>query len=580
MNQGGIANANTLQRDGGRVPDELVYNGATHWSAMLEDIEELRSVIRENDEIDDGASIEPDNHESDGINILFGTTKPLPFKQVLSYFLPPRDEADRLVAAYFRAKTIAAPFVHATQFSKLYRLFWDDPSIASPLWASILFSVFDIATRALSTRSRATLDDNGKANGFTIAAAHCLAFGEYHEPQRFAIEALLLYAQSRCIMSGDISPSVAVLFGTLVRLATVMGYHRELYGHRGNISVFEVEMRRRTWSLLMQLDLLVSFQLGLPSNIQFPTWDTRPPTNLLDSDFDEDTTQLPPARPDSEPTELLFYIVKHRLMAVFEKILRHTLSVTDRPGEELEAIDQELRETHAALPTALQYHRIADSIVDPPAVIVTRLCVDFIYQKCLCVLHRRYVTAGRPKSIQTCYDSASSLVSRFLDFYKEFESGGQLETERWLMGSITWHDFLLGCTVLCLTICSTKYRAAGPASTSIVDVVVSTELLQNAKAICEAQSTRSKDTKKVQRLIEATVLKSSTQDNRVISTTQVSWHGGQDMASNTHWWEGSSSQDNKEWSWEETFMGPMENSGWTYMEQFLNLPNEDFMIDT
>lgn len=120
------------------------------------------------------------------------------------------------------------------------------------------------------------------------------------------------------------SPDSGLIFGLLIRLAARMGYHGD--PDIFQLSAFEREMRRRTWSLCMQLDLLTSFQLGLPSNIQFPTWDTRPPRNLLDSDFNEETKELPPARPDSEPTDTLFYIAKHRLMAVFEKILRHTLS--------------------------------------------------------------------------------------------------------------------------------------------------------------------------------------------------------------------------------------------------------------
>lgn len=187
------------------------------------------------------------------------------------------------------------------------------------------------------------------ANRFDTAAAHCLAVGEYCRPRQFAVKALFLFIQARCLTSVDIGPDAAVLIGTLARLATVMGYHRDATGSRLRMTAFEGEMRRRTWSLCMQLDMLISFQLGLPSTIQYPTWDTRPPTNLLDSDFDEHTVQLPPARPASEATELLFYIAKHRLMAVFQKVIRHTLCATERPSDELEAIDREIRETFAAL---------------------------------------------------------------------------------------------------------------------------------------------------------------------------------------------------------------------------------------
>jgi hypothetical protein len=37
--------ANTVQRDRDELPNDSLYNGATHWSAMLEDIEELRTAI-------------------------------------------------------------------------------------------------------------------------------------------------------------------------------------------------------------------------------------------------------------------------------------------------------------------------------------------------------------------------------------------------------------------------------------------------------------------------------------------------------------------------------------------------------
>lgn len=263
--------ADTVQCGRDELPNESLHNGATHWSAMLEDIDELRNAIRQNDETEDADGDIGD----DGIGLLFGAFKPLSYQQIISQFLPPRHETDRLVATYFRAKAVAAPFVHTTHFRGQYRLFWDKPFTAPPLWTSILFSILDIATRTLSTSSTASTGEKSKSDRFAIAAAHCLAVGEYYRPQRFAVEALLLYAQSKCLTSVDLSPDVAILFGTLVRLATVMGYHRDADGSRGGMSAFEGEMRRRTWSLCMQLDMLVSFQNGLPSNIQFPTWDTR-----------------------------------------------------------------------------------------------------------------------------------------------------------------------------------------------------------------------------------------------------------------------------------------------------------------
>ncbi|KAF2492517.1 hypothetical protein BU16DRAFT_427943, partial [Lophium mytilinum] len=423
-------------------PSEVMYNGSTHWSAMLEDVEELGSG-------EGGSDLSSAIDDDDGTRLLFGQGKPLPYREILSQFLPPRRDADRLVASYFRSKAIVAPFIHSGQFSRMYHKFWDDPASTSPLWTSILFSVLDISARTLSQSSA------GSHSRFAVAAAHCLTAGSYFRARPLAVEALVLYAQRKCITSMDMSSDLAVLFGILIRLAITQGYHRDASKIVG-ISPFAVEMRRRTWSLAMQLDLFVSFQLGLPSTVQYPTWDTPPPTNLLDSDFDEDTIELPPARPDTEHTELLFYVAKHKLMAVFEKIVRLTQSVGAYTDSEVDAIDAELRVIHTSLPIVFQPRSLAESVADSPSIIVTRLCVEFIYLKCLCVLHRRFVTRGRKESVQTCCTAATDLLRRSLQLRTEFEPGGQLETEKWFMGSITWHDFLLGCMALCLVLCITR----------------------------------------------------------------------------------------------------------------------------
>ena len=554
----------------------LVYNGETHWSAMLENIEELRNTIDEHDYIDD---VDMGGADGDGTDLLFGATNLFSLPDILSQFLPPKQEADRLVAAYFRAKAITAPWLHTAHFSRLYRLFWDNQVTASPLWTSMLFSILHVATRTLSPTTEDDAGDRSKSNHFARAAAHCLAVGEYYRPQRLAVEALLLYIHSKCLTSLVISPEVASLFGTLVRLETIMGYHRDPDRCRG-MSAFDREMRRRTWSLCMQLDMLVSFQLGLPSNVQFPTWDTRPPTSLLDSDFDEDTKELPPPRPESEPTELLFYIAKHKLMAVFEKIIRHTQSATEVPSDQPGLIDQELRDTYAALPAVFHDRSMADSIVDPPSLVVTRLCVFFIYQKCRCVLHRQYVTRGSQGSVQTCYDAATNLVRRFLDVYKEFDSGGQLASERWFMGSLTWHDFLLGCTALCLTVCSTRHYVAQYASTAIVDVVGSLQLLQDAKNVCEKQSARSRDTRKVRQLTEATILRFSNRKNGCEPTISLWSPTSQAAEHDANWPAIPTAEGDPDWLWSESAIGAEDGATWAYMKQFLDLPKDDLMIDT
>ena len=574
---------------GGNMSEDLAYSGSTHWSAMLEDIEELRFAIAP-DDASNGQDGALENDSFGGIDIIFGSTTSLSFEQVLAQYLPPRQEVDRLTAAYFRAKAVAAPFIHAAQFQRLYQVFWQEPQNAPPLWTSMLFSICQVASNTILPKKGSSVEDGT----YSTAAAHCLAIGRYFRPKQYSVESLLLFAQARCFASLDISTDVGTILGIVIRLATRMGYHRD--PDNFNFSPFEKEMRRRTWSLCVQLDLLVSFQLGLPSNIQYPTWDTRPPANLLDADFDETSRSLPPARPDSELSDILFYIAKHRLVVVFEKILRHVLAVDVDKGPDVDELDAEINTTYASLPETLRVRSMAQSVVDPPYLIVTRLCVYFMYLKNVCVLHRKHVTSGRPQSIQICYESSSNLVRYFLDAYDGFQPGGPNESENWfIMSGITWNDYLLGAMALCLVLCVSSQNLAG----TQIDSVAIMKLLYRSRSVCMEQSSRSKDTQRVRKLIDATISRFGTPFDRNqsqessggvgtsenqsdSSSVSLSFADHQYMAQNLGL--SNDAQTNSifppaAWGWEEDMARPIDDVSWSYLEQFLNLSNDDLMAD-
>lgn len=269
---------------------------------------------------------------------------------------------------------------------------------------------------------------------------------------------------------------------------------------------------------------------------------------------------------------MVFYIAKHKLMAVFEKILRHALSPSQSTYD-LDLIDAELRTTYNELPTVFHPQFMADSIVDTPSLTVTRLCVNALYQKCLCVLHRRHVMEGRVQSIQSCYDASTDLVRRFVDVYPEFEPGGQLETERWFRGSLTWHDFLLGCMALCLTVCSTRHRIEAQSPINIVDVVASLDVLSSAKAVIEQHRT-SRDSRKVRRLIEGIISSFGPQYIESTNIFQTLGNSGQDLAPNLQLHAMAAAQEVDDWAWDDNTIMPMEDPAWTYMQQFLELPDD------
>ncbi|KAH6658085.1 hypothetical protein BKA67DRAFT_557117 [Truncatella angustata] len=541
--------------------DASCYNGATHWSAMLHDIQELKLAMPIDDMLASNSQIDDDD-ESSGVEILFGGATPLPLDVVLATYMPARQEVDRMISAYFRAGAVKAPFIHASQFRRLYQEFWQAPSEASPLWISILFSICHISANALKQHG------NGQwsKNQFSVAAAHCLALGHYFRPRNVAVEALTVFIQAHCLTSRELPSDIGALVGLVIRLATKMGYHKDQSLFQ--LSPFEDEMRRRTWSFCMQLDVIISFHLGIPTSVQFPTWDTRAPRALLDSDFDENSVQLPPSRPAEDVSHMSFSIAKHAFMVVFEKVLRHTLSASPDVSE-LDGLDAEIRAVFSALPEPLKPRPIAESVVDSASLIVTRLCVSFVYCKCLCVLHRPYVTQNCPESIAVCYEVASQLVGGFTDAYYEFTAGGQAETESWFLSAISWHDFLFGIMALCLVLCASTCGHYNPT----LDVQSSLKLLEKARKLCRDQEqTRHKDTKRVMVLLDAVIQRLGVRDafglnlsfNEPVNMQMNSTTGGTGLFQNAAPWDSM-------WNNDEIMTGIAQDPSWKYFQQFLNV---------
>lgn len=135
-------------------------------------------------------------------------------------------------------------------------------------------------------------------SGLHTAAGQCLVLGKYHRPQKFTVEALSLYGYCKILQSLNPCREAGAILAMVVRMCYEQGYHRDPDNSRGTFTVFEGEMHRRFWAAVKQLDLMISFQLGLPErNICLEDSDTRSSSNLLDSDFDTETSILPPSRP-------------------------------------------------------------------------------------------------------------------------------------------------------------------------------------------------------------------------------------------------------------------------------------------
>lgn len=305
--------------------------------------------------------------------------------------------------------------------------------------------------------------------------AQCLALSNYTVPGRYKVETLALYAWGELFRNADASVGVSFILGTAIRLAVRMGYHRDPK-HYPSIPVMEGEMRRRLWTLLCQMDTLISFQVGLPRTIQGWQYDTELPRNLMDEDFDENTVQLPPSRPETERTHLSYTIAKSRIMSVFGRI--SDLAYSREPvtyGKTLE-IDRNLEEAHDMLPPFFKMRPLEESIGDSVELITLRYSLEILYQKARCVLHRRFLAdAGSdPRygySRWVCISAAKEILQQQADLYYETQPGCRLYGEIHVENSLRNSDYLLAAMIICLELSYNRQGGGKPTK----DVAVAVE---------------------------------------------------------------------------------------------------------
>ncbi len=223
-------------------------------------------------------------------------------------------------------------------------------------------------------------------------SAECLISSNYStSPGPHTIEALLLSLQNEFIRRRDAHLGVWVMAGVALRLAMRMGYHRDPVSYP-ELSVFEGEMRRRIWALMVQLDGLTSYQLGLPPLVQEALCDTKLPRNLLDEDLGVSTTILPPSRPESELTPVSYILAKSRLSAVFRRIYIRVCLGRTAAYEEIMDLQRQLLEARNAISIRFRLSSPLSSVTVSPFLLVRRYSLELLFQKSVCILHRHHMT--------------------------------------------------------------------------------------------------------------------------------------------------------------------------------------------
>ena len=459
---------------------QAVFASDAHWYAIMAEIGEVKKYFEahKEDYSKHLAKVTAARaHENPGNAFLLQGPAARDEEELLSAF-PSKADSDRLIARYFNAYDPSVHIVHGPSFQKQYDAHWMDPSATSIVWLGMCYAMMTLALQSYHRAGDEPPEYRGRAlelsHEYRRLTAQCILLADITQPIPQLLETLVLHVQAEYGRSRDAEPSVLLMTGICVRLAIRMGYHRDP-GPHANISPFVGEMRRRVWTFVRQIDLLISFQFGMPAIVRSDHVDTQPPRNLYDDEIHEDMQVLPASRPSFEATPMTYMIAKSRMTFTFGQIVERTGSLTNQPTyEETMSFDQQLRDIRASHPPLLQMRTFQDSARDPANLIMQRIGLELVYLRSLFVLHRRFIAKGRDNpryaySRRTCIDASMEMLTHQATLHEEAQPGGRLRSVKWYISSLTTHDFLLAAMNVCMDLfhsAETERRSGAGSQTS------------------------------------------------------------------------------------------------------------------
>ncbi|KAH6872930.1 hypothetical protein BKA58DRAFT_283716, partial [Alternaria rosae] len=435
------------------------YVESDHWKAILDEISGLKDMVQE--QVEEPLQTGP---TLPGNDLFLLQTYPVTKMDIVAA-IPPRIIVDSMISKYFKwADMPVSLVIHRKVFIKQYEAFWEDPLSTSTMWLTILFGM-------MYTVAYCTLFVNGETSSLDEATAaeyhsliiisrekmiQCLRLGNYMKGVPHTIEALLAFLQTEYVQGEDTQQGCWQLTGVIIRVALKMGYHRDGL-HFPQMSVYEAEMRRRTWYILTQFDIASASEVGLPRIIKETQCDTTEPRNLLDDDFDDTSTALPLARPQREHTLSQFLVYKSRIVSVYGMICDFTTSSKQRDYDEAMRLDTLLNKAYTQKPSILQLKPMQQSILDGAELITRRLYIAMSYHHAQITLHRKFIILAKTNgkyqlSHSTCINAALTILQLQAELFEQCRPGRMLHSDRWKILSLIQSEFLLATTVLCLNL--------------------------------------------------------------------------------------------------------------------------------
>ncbi|KAH8820668.1 hypothetical protein F5884DRAFT_57514 [Xylogone sp. PMI_703] len=226
--------------------------------------------------------------------------------------LPPREQCDIAVTKYFNNWETLYRILHFATFHREYEIFWqtkDSPPEQPDYPRYILPQIFAILAIVTPLREtgRDTVADS-KSSEYTTCAwrwVDTLMGREVLDFQILRTQVLLQLAKKHMWLP---PPKLWKETGNIVRTAMIMGLHRDP-SECGEISCFLGEQRRKLWTTIIELDLQISLETGMPTAIRSSDYECGQIQNLNDWELTPEMEQFPSLRSVTEWTDSTAQII-------------------------------------------------------------------------------------------------------------------------------------------------------------------------------------------------------------------------------------------------------------------------------
>ncbi|OIW27202.1 hypothetical protein CONLIGDRAFT_633539 [Coniochaeta ligniaria NRRL 30616] len=253
----------------------------------------------------------------------------------LEALLPSKEETDAGVSLYLEQFEQVHRIVHIPSFRREYAKFWDPKETRYAAFTVLVLAILSV-TSCICTHSPPKFEKL-VSNAHSRALRWITACEDWEQKQSQKHRRLINY-QISCLLylSKRINTVKKKRFwkgaGALVLDAVSVGLHREPHAQ---VSPFNQEMRRRIWATLQSFDMQASFDHGLPSLIASLPVNVKPPRNIDDDEFDEDTEELPESKPTTEYTYASYQHLSRQSLPLRLELCR----ILTGPGEGMDYDD-------------------------------------------------------------------------------------------------------------------------------------------------------------------------------------------------------------------------------------------------